>query len=85
LTLQQAADVLAVSYGSLSSAMTGSRLAYFGVEHRSRSRSKPNARRGCGVLLKRADVEEVRRLRSVLRVPLKHTLRVFQAKCEDLL
>jgi len=85
LTTPQAANVLALTYTSFVSALMGGRLPYFGIDHRSRSRNKPNARRGCGVLFKRTDVEEVRRLRRVLGVSAKTALRVFQAKREDLL
>jgi hypothetical protein len=85
LTTPQAASVLALTYSSFVSALMGGRLPYFGLDHRSRSRTKPNARRGCGVLFKRKDVEEVRRLRRVLGVSAKTALRVFQAKREDLL
>ena len=85
LTMPQAANVLALTYSSFVSALVGGRLPYFGIDHRSRSRTKPNARRGCGVLFKRKDVEEVRRLRRVLGVSAKTALRVFQAKREDLL
>ena len=85
LTTPQAAEALHTTYSSLVSALMDGRLPYYGIDYRSRSRVKPNGKRGCGVLFARTDVEEVKRLRGVLGTTLKGALRVFQAKRENLI
>lgn len=78
-TTPQASERLCVSYTSFMSMMGGSELEYYGIAYKSRSRSKPNAKRGCGLLFKRADLDDVLRLRRVLGSNTIAALRVFQA------
>ncbi len=85
LTTPQAAERLAMTYSTFVSTLMAGELDYFGIEHRSRSRIKPKGRRGCGVLYKCSDLDEIVRVRQVLKSSNIAALRVFQAKRQGLL
>lgn len=85
LTTPQAAERVSMTYSTFVSTLMGGDLNYFGIRHRSRSRIKPNARRGCGVLYDRYDLDEIVRIRRILKSSNMAALRVFQAKRKGLL
>jgi len=80
LTTPQAAEHLSVTYSSLVGTLMKGDLEYFGIRVRSRSRKNPKARRGCGVLYNKEDLDEVKNIRSAIAGSLNSALRVFQAK-----
>lgn len=84
-TMPQAAEHLGIRYGSFHSAMSGAELDYYGIRFRSRSLRKTNARRGCGVLFDRRDLDDVVNLREALGCSLSNALRVFQAMRKGLI
>lgn len=79
LTTPDAAEHIAMTYSSFVSTMMHSDLPYFGIECKSRSRKKPKGRRGCGVLYKRSDLDDIVRLRRAIGSNTVAALRVFQA------
>lgn len=85
LTAPQAAEQLSMTYSTFVSTLMDGDLDYFGIRHRSRSRIKPSARRGCGVLYYRGDLDEIARIRRVLKSSNVAALRVFQAKRKGVL
>jgi len=78
LTTPQAAAHIAMTYSSFMSTMMSSELDYFGIEYKSRSRVKPNGKRGCGVLFRRSDLDDIVRLRRAIGSSTRAALRVFQ-------
>lgn len=85
LTTPQAAEYLNVSYSSLVSKLMKGDIDAFGIRVRSRSRVNPNARRGCGVLYNKIDLDEVKRIRRAISGSLLAALKVFQAKKRGLI
>ena len=79
LTTTNAAKHIAMTYSSFMSVMMSSELDYYGIEFKSRSRTKPNGKRGCGVLFKRSDLDDIVRLRHAIGSNTRAALRVFQA------
>jgi len=85
LTTPQAADRLAMTYSTFVSTLMAGELDYFGIRYKSRSRINPKSRRGCGVLYHCRDLDEIVRIRKILKSSNMAALRVFQAKCQGLL
>lgn len=85
LTTEQAARHLAMTYSTFVSTLMDGDLEYYGIHYRSRSRIKPEARRGCGVLYDRHDLDEVMRLRRAIGSSTIAALRVFQAMRKGLI
>lgn len=85
LTTQQAASHLAMTYCTFVSSLMGGELNCYGIRYRSRSRIKPNGRRGCGVLYCRSDLDEIIRLRRAIGSSSMAALRVFQAMRKGLI
>ncbi len=79
LTTPDAAKHIAMTYSSFMSTMMSAELDYYGITFKSRSRTKPNGKRGCGVLFKRSDLDDVVRLRHAIGSTTIAALRVFQA------
>jgi len=52
---------------------------YWGIEWKSKSKTKEKAKRGCGVLFKRADIVIVNNIRTGAHISLMAALKVFQA------
>lgn len=79
LSTPDAALHISITYTSFVSTMMRGDLPCFGIECKSRSRNNPNSRRGCGVLYKRSDLDDVVRLRRAMGSSTVAALRVFQA------
>ena len=77
----EAAEILNCNYTHLAGVLTDSEqeLEYWGIKWKTRSRVKPQGKRGCGVLFKRADLVLVGRIRRYAHLSLKGALRVNQA------
>lgn len=79
---QEAAQLLYSPQTTIASAFTtnsGMQLEYWGIEWKTKSLIKPKAKRGCGVLFKRADIIVVNNIRIGAHISLIAALKVFQA------
>ncbi len=77
----EAADIMSITYASLASAFTNdtSTIEYYGVGWKTKSKTKPKGKRGCGVLFRRADLIIVVNIKKSANLSLGAALRVFQA------